>query len=243
MALGKWYEATVIKIENLTKTTKQFWLQIPSLEKIDFRAGQFMTFDLPIHEKRNRRWRSYSIASASNQSNILEFAIVKLEGGAGTKYLFEDIKIGSQIKLRGPLGVFTLPKTLDKDICFICTGTGIAPFRAMLHEIRNKNLIHQRIDLIFGTRTLESMLFMDEMRELEKAWPNFHYHIALSREQSAHWKGTKGYVHQIYEKLYADQRDAYFYICGWDDMINEAISRLEGMNYKKRQQIVYESYS
>ena len=40
------------KIETVTPTTRRFWVEIPELINVDFKAGQFMTFDLPIHEKR-----------------------------------------------------------------------------------------------------------------------------------------------------------------------------------------------
>ena len=241
--LQPWQDAVVTKIIQETPNTKRFFLALTSGQVFDFIPGQFVTFDLPIHEQKNKRWRSYSIASAPSNNNEFELVIVLLDGGAGTTYLFNEVAVGSTLLMRGPQGVFVLPKSITTDLYFICTGTGIAPFRSMLHQIKNEQREHQRIDLVFGTRTLDSTLFMDEMRQLEKEWTNFHYHIALSREQSTQWNGTKGYVHQIYEKLYADQRDAYFYICGWDDMINEAKSRLEAMNYKKRQHIIYESYS
>src|SRR6476646_8500235 len=128
--LEPWRTGKVIRIEDATPTTKRFWIEIPELERFDFKPGQFVTLDLPIHEKKNKRWRSYSIASHPDGTNIIELVIVLLDGGAGTHYLFENIEIGSELLLRGPQGVFTLPETIDKDLFFICTGTGVAPFRS-----------------------------------------------------------------------------------------------------------------
>src|SRR5882672_6265955 len=143
MALEPWRIAKVIKIENETANTKRFWMEVPELDKLDFKPGQFVTLDLPIHEKKNKRWRSYSIASAPDGTNIFELVIVLLEEGAGTTYLFNEIKEGSELLLRGPQGVFILPETIDKDLFFICTGTGIAPFRAMAHYIHKHNIPHK----------------------------------------------------------------------------------------------------
>ncbi len=127
--LEPWRTGKVIKIEDATATTRRFWIEIPELASFDFKPGQFVTLDLPIHEKKNKRWRSYSIASTPDGTNIIELVIVLLEDGAGTNYLFKEVKEGSELILRGPQGVFTLPENLDKDLFLICTGTGIAPFR------------------------------------------------------------------------------------------------------------------
>ena len=95
--LEPWRTGTVIKIEDASESTKRFWIQIPELDSFNFKPGQFVTLDLPIHEKTNKRWRSYSIASAPDGTNIIELVIVLLEGGLGTPYLFNEIKVGSAI--------------------------------------------------------------------------------------------------------------------------------------------------
>ena len=117
MALQPWRTGKVIRIENETPNTRRYWIQIPELEKFDFIPGQFITLDLPIHEKPNKRIRSYSIASWPDGTNVLELVIVLLEGGLGTTYLFNNIVVGSELTLRGPQGVFTLDDDdLQKDI-------------------------------------------------------------------------------------------------------------------------------
>ncbi|HRI26819.1 MAG TPA: FAD-binding oxidoreductase [Chitinophagales bacterium] len=240
--LTAWQEAEIIDIQPEVAGTKRFFLRLPEVETLDFRPGQFMTFDLPIHEKRNRRWRSYSIASAPNGTNVLEFVIVLLEGGLGTEYLFNQASIGTRFPVRGPQGHFTLPESIEKEICFICTGTGIAPFRSMLQHIYQNNIPHKGLQLVFGTRLQENILYYNEMKELDQKMPDFTYHVALSREKNPDWTGYKGYVHQIYENLYADKRDAHFYICGWQNMIDEACQRLHAMGYQRKINIICESY-
>src|ERR1044071_8175927 len=162
--LQPWRTGTVIRIENETNSTRRYWIQINELESFDFIPGQFVTLDLPIHEKVNKRWRSYSIASWPDGTNIIELVIVLLEGGLGTNYLFNEVKVGSELILRGPQGVFVLPDPIEKDLFFICTGTGIAPFRSMLHYITEHNVPHKKIYLIFGTRTRANLLYYDELK-------------------------------------------------------------------------------
>ena len=114
--LEPWRKGIVTKIVEESATTRRYWIQIPEVEKFDFIPGQFVTLDLPIHEKKNKRWRSYSIASWPDGSNTIELVIVLLEGGAGTTYLFNEVKEGADLLLRGPQGVFVLPPVIDKPL-------------------------------------------------------------------------------------------------------------------------------
>ncbi|MDB5252090.1 MAG: FAD-dependent oxidoreductase [Flaviaesturariibacter sp.] len=238
MALQPWRTGIVTRIEQETYNTRRYWISIPELEAFDFQPGQFVTLDLPIAEKPNKRWRSYSIASWPDGTNTFELLIVLLEGGAGTTYLFNDVYEGSELQLRGPQGVFTLPGELNRDLYFICTGTGIAPFRSMLHHIQRHQISHRSINLIFGTRTKEDLVYLDEMRRLEGEVESFRYIPTLSREQ---WDGCCGYVHAVYENLVLEKKNgddtpppAGFYLCGWRAMVDEAKERIMKLGYDRK---------
>ena len=243
-----WQTGKVIRIENATPFTRRFWIEFDSGIPFDFKPGQFVTLDLPIHEKPSKRWRSYSIASWPDGSPVIELVIVLLEGGAGTTYLFEEVKVGSELILRGPQGSFTLPEPMEKDLFLICTGTGIAPFRAMVHHILNHNLAHKDIYLIFGCRLFGDALYREEMEELERNLPGFHYLPVFSRQlaENAEQIFRKGYVHGIYEeickqKIVCNEPDAQiplhpaqFYLCGWKVMIDEARKRIVELGYDRK---------
>ncbi len=233
--LEQWHTGQVTRIINETYNTRRFWIRIPDMAQFDFKPGQFVTLDLPIHEKKNKRWRSYSIASHPNGSNEIELVIVLLEGGAGTTYLFNEVKEGSEILLRGPLGLFVLPEILDKDLFFVCTGTGIAPFRSMAYYIHEHNIPHKNIYLIYGSRYIKDLLYPTEMQQMQSMLPDFYYIPTLSREDSNGWDGRKGYVHTIYEEmLAAEKRPAHFFLCGWKAMIDEAKQRILCMGYDRK---------
>lgn len=228
MALLPWRTGTIIRIENATVNTKRFWVEVPELETFDFIPGQFITMDLPIDIKPNKRLRSYSIASWPDGSNVFELIIVLDRQGAGTHFIFESLAIGSTIKFRGPQGVFKLKEPLEKDIFLICTGTGIAPFRSMVHHILNKQIPHKNLYLIFGCRTKADLLYHEELELLQSELPSFKYIPTLSRED---WGGQKGYVHAVYETICAERKPADFFICGWKGMIDEARTRILEMGY------------
>lgn len=241
MAAQPWRTGTVIDIVDETYNTKRYFIRVDELENFDFKAGQFVTLDLPIHEQVNKRWRSYSIASWPNGTNVYELLIVLLEGGLGTTYLFNEVTIGSQLTFRGAQGVFVLPQVIEKDLFFICTGTGIAPFRSMLNSIKLHSLPHQKLYLIYGCREQKDLLYFEEMKQLEKELENFHFMPTLSREK---WDGSSGYVHDLYESIckknnaacetLENLQPASFYLCGWKFMIDDARKKIGELGYDRK---------
>jgi len=237
-----WQNGIIQDVVVQTPNTKSFFIESTDAPAFNFNAGQFVTLDLPINPRPSQRLRSYSIASWPNGSNVFELLISHKEGGIGTTYLFDEGKPGHEIKFRGPLGNFVLPERLEKDCCMICTGTGVAPFRSQLHYLFRNGLAEKEIHLIFGSRYKSDILYYDELIALEKAHPNFHYHVALSRETSPEWTGHKGYVHQVYEEICGHGKKQFdFYLCGWRNMIDEARQRLHDMGYT-REDVHLESY-
>jgi ferredoxin-NADP reductase len=233
----------IMKLTNIikeTENTSRFYFKPNG--KFKFEPGQFISLDLPIDKKRLRRIRHYSIASSPSKEE-LELVIVKKPGGKGTKYLF-DIPLNTEINLaQGPSGFMTLGENTNKNYIFICTGTGISPFKSMLEYIRENNIQTGDIHLIFGTRDKENILYYDEMIQLEKDIPQLKYHIILSREA---WKGNQGYVHSVYEKIIQDYfnqieegtyngLDNEFFICGWKNMVKEAKARLQELGFSEPQ--------
>ncbi|MEO8766467.1 MAG: FAD-binding oxidoreductase [Ginsengibacter sp.] len=241
MALEPWRIGTVIRIEEATYNTRRFFIRVDELESFNFKAGQFVTLDLPIHEQKNKRWRSYSIASWPDGTNVFELLIVLLQDGAGTTYLFNEITVGSELNFRGAQGVFTLPENIEKDLFFICTGTGIAPFRSMLNYMRLHEVPHRNLYLIFGCRSQKDLLYHEELKALEGNIENFHYMPTLSREG---WDGYKGYVHSLYEEICKKNNEACediqqlkpasFYLCGWKAMIDDARQKIAALGYDRK---------
>ncbi len=231
--LGNWRKGIIVKIVDETYDTRRFWIKVQDTDNFDFKPGQFITFDLPIHEQKNKRLRSYSIASAPDGTNVFELLIKKFEPGLGSSFLFEEVKEGTELTFRGPMGVFTLPEKLEKDLYLICTGTGIAPFRSMVQYIDQQKVPAKNIYLVYGCRKKKDTLYEAEMKEREKLMDNFHYIAVFSREEPA--EGIKtGYVHNAYLDLVKNKPDADFFLCGWRNMIDEARDQLKAIGYEKK---------
>jgi ferredoxin-NADP reductase len=108
----------------------------------------------------------------------------------------------------------------------------------MLWDICQQPVKEAAIRVIFGTRKMENVLFLDEWRELVKLLPDCQVHIALSRDEELPLIKEKniffykGYVHQIYQhqKLF-DAKEPIFYLCGWRNMIDEAQKNLLNLGF------------
>jgi len=238
-----WRTGKVIKIADETSNTKRFWIQVPELESFDFEPGQFVTLDLPIHEKPNKRWRSYSIASWPDGSNVFELVIVLLEGGLGTTYLFNEVSVGSELLFRGAQGVFTLHEELDRPLFLICTGTGIAPFRAFLWRMfkeKHENYQFRGLAwLIFGVPKTANILYKEDLEKLAAEFPdNFRLTYAISREQQNAEGGRMYIQHRVAENAseiwqLMQSPKTHTYMCGLKGMesgIEEALSNLASEN-------------
>ncbi len=234
----KYFPCVITDIVTETDLVKRFFFKVPDEVPFTFKPGQFIMLNLPIESKYTNR--SYSIASPPLKDNTFELAIVLNPKGLGTPFLWENTNKGATIEVSKPLGKFTLQQPIEEDLCFIGTGTGIAPLRSMILHIINNNIPYKNIYLIFGNRWEKDILYRKELDELASNNPDFHFIPVLSRDNPG-WSGKKGYVHAVYEELFADKRSATFYLCGWRDMLHDARKKIEEMGYDKKK-IKFESY-
>ena len=230
----EFHQAEISNIIEINPMVKRFFLKFS--HGIIFQSGQFVIIDFG---KLNHTYstRSYSIADISH-GNTIELCVSLKEDGAATPLLFNN-KVGDQLKVSIPQGRFVLPDILDSEnIGFICTGTGVAPFRAMIKDLLEYRKYTGQVYLYFGCRTQIDILYREEFEELQNKYSNFHYTPVLSRES---WSGANGYVHKHYESIFKDKPNAIIYLCGWTNMIKETRDNLKTFGYT-RSEIKVEFY-
>ncbi len=239
----KWYDGDVIltDIEKVNDNTRKFFIKLIDIDdeecdKLEFIPGQFVELILPIHNDIKKCSRHYSIASLP-KNTTLEFIINKVNGGEGTEYLFSDTVIPNNTKWQmvAPLGQFILPKSLNKNTYFICTGTGIAPFKSMIFDLfynKKELVIDKNIIVIFGCREKKDILYYEEFKLLKEINYNFEYNIALSREKTDDY--TFGYVQDVIDTLYKNTNfnNSDFFICGTSNMVVDVKNNLLNKNIK-----------
>lgn len=224
-------KAKCIAIKQNCHDTKTFTFE---LEKpLNFTAGQFIMLNIPRNGILARR--SYSIASPPNNTKAakqtIDICLNYLPGGAASEFLF-NLKDHETIEIDGPYGLFTVDKNLGKDKIFIATGTGVAPIRAIIHDLFEKG-VKENITLLFGERTEEEILFRNEFEQLAKQNKNFKYIVTLSNPHN-NWKGEAGYIQTIMKKYINDIKNTEFYICGLKEMVDDVKKELLSMGTDPR---------
>ncbi len=226
MAIQK-FELELLSSKMITKHTIQLTLKRADNVTFDFEPGQFITF-LFDHEDGKVRRRSYSVATIQTETNEIEIAASYVENGIATEHLF-NMQIGEKYNAMGPAGRLILKDEPLKRIILVGTGTGIAPYRAMLPLLENR--IKQegiQVDILLGVQYREDALYADDFEKYAKALPkNLSFTSCLSREEAELAPHeTKGYVQDQFDNLNLDPENDVIYLCGNPNMIDDAYERL-----------------
>jgi ferredoxin-NADP reductase len=141
------YDLTVEEAASVTPRNKHLRFRLPAGKEIHFKAGQFIQMFIPLPDGKIRR-TSYSIASSPKNVGFFELCVTLVDGGKSSTYL-HNLKVGEKIQGMGPLGTFHFIED-GKDSVFVATGSGIAPFRSMIHDQLEKGT-KNTLYLVFGT--------------------------------------------------------------------------------------------
>lgn len=238
----KRFEATVLSNELLTPTVCETILQIPKdCSDFCYTSGQYVTLQTRIDGKPISR--SYSIASAYQDTLKMEFCIKKVEEGILSPHIF-DWKAGEKVKVTGPMGNFIIEDSmLSKPITFIATGTGIAPFRAMIQSLTEAGQMRvPKINLFSGVRYVNEVLYDKEWNALkEKYGDRFFYAATVSRPEREDHNYSVGRVGDVLKKHREVLDGSLFFICGLTPMIDDVKSLLLSMDFSE-ESIFYEKY-
>ncbi len=196
-------------------------LQLPASERFQFLAGQYLEFLLKDGQR-----RAYSIANAPDQEGPLELHIRHLPGGLFTDFVFSTkepaLKEKDILRFEGPLGSFFLREDSKKPIIFVAAGTGFAPIKSIIEQMRTKK-IQRPIALYWGGRR-PSDLYMNALCEAwAKDLSDFQYIPVISDAAPEDgWSGRSGFVHQAVMADHPDLKDFQIYACGAPVMVNAA---------------------
>jgi len=187
--------------------------------------------------------RSYSIASAPQVRDYVEFYINLVPGGHFTPALF-TLAVGDTLWMNPQFeGRLTLTDMQpDKRLILISTGTGIGPLMSMLRA----GLLNNRpapVDFIHGVRFPADLAYADELTAAALADPNFRYHPVVSRpEQSViPWTGATGHVQNIWRReidplIVAGSltpENTQLFLCGNPAMIQDMLTLLETHSFTR----------
>lgn len=171
--------------------------------QVEFVPGQYVGINY------HRVPRAYSLTSVPHQP-YLELCIRRVPRGRLTSQLATELEIGDQVTVRGPYGALALEDKSDRDLVFLATGTGVAPFKSMIDytfQAGWDTYEGERRDvwLFLGAAWEDDLPYRKEFRALADEHPNFHFLPTLSRERYlSDWNGETSYVQNALVK-YLDE--------------------------------------
>ncbi len=213
-------QARVIEIITESPDTKTFRLRLDT--PFSFIPGQFvmLTVDVPSQEKPLKR--AYSVAS-SPQKNHMDITIKQEHKGIVSTYMVTEVKKGDVFILKGPYGAFALHDEQAKEIVCIGAGSGVTPFRSMVHHIKEKNLNINTL-LFFSAKTEQDIIFRQDFEQSEQEMDNFSYIVTLTQPSDT-WKGKRGrFTHSLIKEHTQDPN--YYFICGPPAMVDDIRKQL-----------------
>lgn len=224
------FNTTVSRIETLTPTIKAIWLKLD--HPIDFQAGQYVQIVMPGVEG----GRPFSIANSPEEiarTGELEINVRIVEGGAGTAYLHNQLKVGDALTISGPYGRFFVRTSEQAPIIFMAGGSGLSSPRSMILDLLAQGYPHQ-LTLVYGQRNLAELYYDAEFKALAQQYPNFTYVPALSEDASG-FEGHKGFVHEAAKEHFnGDFSGHKAYMCGPPVMIEACLATLmQGRLYER----------
>ncbi len=305
LSVKKW-ECEVISNRNVATFIKEFKVQLPEGEHMDFIPGsyaqikipkfdiKYADFDkeligneyLPSWEKFNMfdlrcvntepTVRAYSMANYPAEGDVFMLTVriatppfkpdhssfMNVNPGIASSYIF-SLKPGDKVLMSGPYGEFHVKEhdngnvgpstgsgTLLPEMIWVGGGAGMAPLRAqIMHLTRTLNVRDREMHYFYGARALNEVFYLDDFRQLEKDFPNFHFHLALDRpDPAADAAGvpyTPSFVHNVmYDTYLKDHRapeDIEYYMCGPGPMSAAVVNMLDNLGVPP-ENIMYDDF-
>ena len=223
-------------------------LYVPAWEKF----GLFK-----LHQKNTEPTiRAYSMANYPDEGDIITLTVriatppfkpkdqcpngpefMDVPCGIASTYIF-SLKPGDKVTMSGPYGDFHPVFDSKKEMIWVGGGAGMAPLRAqIMHMLKTLNTRDREMHYFYGARAIDEVFFLEDFLELEKEFPNFHFHLALDRpDPKADAMGVKytpGFIAPVMGDTYLKQHDApediEYYLCGPPMMAKTVLDLLHSL--------------
>lgn len=287
MGVKEW-ECTVISNKNVSSFIKEFKVQLPPGEHMDFVPGSYAQISIPAYDIDYGRdidreligdlyvptWekfgifnlkqkndtptiRAYSMANYPDEGDIITLTVriatppfkPKEQGpgfmdvpcGIASTYIF-SLKPGDKVRMSGPYGDFHPIFDSKREMIWVGGGAGMAPLRAqIMHMLKTLHTRDREMHYFYGARAIDEVFFMEDFLELEKEYPNFHFHLALDRPDpkadALGVKYTAGFIATVmgdtYLKQHESPEDIEYYLCGPPMMAKTVLDLLDSLGVEK----------
>ena len=212
--------------------------------------------------------RAYSMASYPAEKNVIKlnvriatppfdrsqpkgvFKMLPVPPGIASTFVFSR-KPGDKVWISGPYGEFLLPKDDpdSQEYIFVGGGAGMAPLRSHIMHLFKTLKTKKEVHFFYGARALVEAFYLEDFAEIEKEFPNFHFHLALDRPDpaadAAGVKYTAGFVHNVMNETYLKDHEApediKYFMCGPPMMVSSVVNLLDSLGVAP-ESILYDNF-
>jgi CDP-4-dehydro-6-deoxyglucose reductase len=193
----------VEKMVRLADDVMALYLKLPTNERLQFLSGQY----IDILQKEGKP-RSFSLANAQHNDELLELHLRNIPGGTFTNHVFNVMKERDILRIRGPLGPFFLHEDSPRPIIFVASGTGFAPVKSIIEHAQHIGF-KREMHFYWGVRKQSDLYMLDKVKEWEAQGIKF---IPVVSDEP--WNGRMGFVHQAVIDDFKDLSGYAVYACG-----------------------------
>jgi len=178
--------------------------------------------------------RSYSIASPPEEAPRVTLTVERLDDGEVSPYLTEELRVGDKLELRGPIGgYFVWEAQMGGPLLLVAGGSGIVPLMAMLrHRAAAGNSVPTR--LLYSSRSLEDVIYRDELERFVKSSTMLEVVHILTRAQPPGWTGYARRIdtQMLREVAWPVGQHPLAFICGPTPFVETAAASLVTLGYE-----------
>jgi len=206
----------LISKETIADSTMEFRFSKPA--GFDFRAGQWTDFALidPPETDEKGNVRGFSLVQAPYEPDLVVATRMR---DTAYKRVLKELPIGTEVKLDGPGGDFTLHKTTTTPAVFLIGGIGVTPIRSMIAQATHDK-IDQRLILLHSSRTPTALPYQSDFKRFAKDNPNFTYVAVATDSAPDDWSGERGRINaEMVKKYVPDLSQPIYYLSGPGEMV------------------------
>jgi ferredoxin-NADP reductase len=224
-----WRLARVAEIRSETSRVASLALEVPGWD--GHLPGQHVDVRLTA-EDGYQAARSYSIASAPDGQRV-ELTVERLDEGEVSPYLAGEVREGDQFELRGPIGrYFVWEPERGGPLLLVAGGSGVVPLMAMLrHRAASGSQVPTR--LLYSSRTLEDVIYREELERLAAAGDGLTVTHTLTRAQPPGWQGHARRIDaaMLEEAGWRPQERPLVYVCGPTRLVEAVAADLVALGH------------
>ena len=229
-----WRTGKVVALHDETSTARTIAIVVPDWP--GHAAGQHIDVRLTAPDGYSAV-RSYSIASAPNSDQRIEITVERLEYGEVSPYLTQEVAIGDELDLRGPIGGWFVWHTNQPEpIELIAGGSGIVPLMAMIRS-RLASASNAGFRLLYSLREPAAAFYKDELQTISNRGDSVTLTYAFTRITPKDWPRPAGRIDAalVSDSIWPSHLAPTCYVCGPTSFVEHVAGLLiaSGMNRER----------